>query len=262
MGTYVISDIHGCYDEFMEMLEKIQFHDDDNLICAGDYIDKGPKNAEMLYWILNAPFNAILIRGNHDEDFVQNIDAMRIIGTKMGIDPDDTGDTMILYQSIRKLSMKNVEIVIDRCGTIYELISSGYALSQLCRWAERIKKMPFFYKTRANGRECVVVHAGYVDNLDIPELRTKYASKKEFYMNSRVEEYRYGGIRHGMVVAGHTPTIKEGEFAYNDGRIFRMYDKEKDCVFYDIDCGCCMRNENKNARLACLRLEDEKEYYI
>ena len=65
-----------------------------------------------------------------------------------------------------------------------------------------------------------------------------------------------------MVVAGHTPTIKEGEFAYNDGRIFRMYDKEKDCVFYDIDCGCCMRNENKNARLACLRLEDEKEYYI
>lgn len=43
MGSYVISDIHGCYDELIRMLEKINLEDSDTLICAGDYVDKGPK---------------------------------------------------------------------------------------------------------------------------------------------------------------------------------------------------------------------------
>lgn len=41
MGSYVISDIHGCYDELIRMLEKINLEDRDTLICAGDYVDKG-----------------------------------------------------------------------------------------------------------------------------------------------------------------------------------------------------------------------------
>lgn len=35
MGSYVISDIHGCYDELIRMLEKINLGDSDTLICAG-----------------------------------------------------------------------------------------------------------------------------------------------------------------------------------------------------------------------------------
>lgn len=53
MGSYVISDIHGCYDELIRMFEKINLGDSDTLICAGDYVDKGPKNAEVLEWIMN-----------------------------------------------------------------------------------------------------------------------------------------------------------------------------------------------------------------
>lgn len=41
MSTYVISDIHGCYNKFLSMLEKIRFSGSDNLILSGDYIDKG-----------------------------------------------------------------------------------------------------------------------------------------------------------------------------------------------------------------------------
>lgn len=33
MNTYVMSDIHGCYDEFQQMLEKIHFSDRDLLIA-------------------------------------------------------------------------------------------------------------------------------------------------------------------------------------------------------------------------------------
>lgn len=33
MGSYVISDIHGCYDRADPMLEKINLEDSDILIC-------------------------------------------------------------------------------------------------------------------------------------------------------------------------------------------------------------------------------------
>lgn len=106
MGSYVISDIHGCYDELIRMLEKINLGDSDTLICAGDYIDKRPKNAEVLEWIMNVPPNVILLRGNHDEDFAQNIEAMRIISYKMDLDRDSLQDTKTMYQSMKKLAKK------------------------------------------------------------------------------------------------------------------------------------------------------------
>ena len=51
MGTYVMSDIHGCRDEFLTMLDKIGFSGSDQLFLAGDYIDRGKKSLEMLKWI-------------------------------------------------------------------------------------------------------------------------------------------------------------------------------------------------------------------
>ena len=41
---YVISDIHGHYDEFMKMLKMIDFKDEDILYVLGDCIDKGSKS--------------------------------------------------------------------------------------------------------------------------------------------------------------------------------------------------------------------------
>lgn len=263
MGSYVISDIHGCYDELIRMFEKINLEDSDTLICAGDYIDKGSKNAEVLEWIMNVPPNVILLRGNHDEDFAQNIEAMRIISYKMDLDRDSLQDTKTLYQSMKKLAKKDASVKFDRCETVYELIESGYTFSQLCTWADRIKIMPYLYETEVSGRKCIVVHAGYIRKLDTPELKARYSSREEFYMNARGDGFANGGIMHGMVVVGHTPTTKEEEFAYNDGRVFRKYDEERDFLFYDIDCGCWMRYIGKeNARLACLRLEDEKVFYV
>ena len=123
--------------------------------------------------------------------------------------------------------------------------------------------MPYLYETKVSGRTCIIVHAGYIRRLDTPELKAMYSSREEFYMNARGDGFTNGGIMHGMVVAGHTPTIKEEEFAYNDGWVFRKYDEERDFLFYDIDCGCWMRYIGKeNARLACLRLEDEKVFYV
>ena len=41
MVTYVISDIHGEYDKFMELLDKIKLKETDTLYVLGDILDRG-----------------------------------------------------------------------------------------------------------------------------------------------------------------------------------------------------------------------------
>jgi len=61
----VVGDIHGCYDELMELLEKIGVGDDDRVFSVGDLITKGPKNKEVLeLFMTDARFSAVI--GNHD----------------------------------------------------------------------------------------------------------------------------------------------------------------------------------------------------
>lgn len=60
----IVGDIHGCCDEFHEMLERY-VHDDDCLILAGDLVNKGPKSVEVLHTI-RARKNTFAVKGNHE----------------------------------------------------------------------------------------------------------------------------------------------------------------------------------------------------
>ena len=66
--TYCISDIHGEYDLFMRLLEKIKFCDNDRLIVCGDFIDKGMASIRLAKAIFALP-NAYCIMGNHEYMF-------------------------------------------------------------------------------------------------------------------------------------------------------------------------------------------------
>lgn len=61
----VVGDLHGCYDELIDLLEKIGVGDDDRVICVGDLITKGPKSKEVLeLFMTDARFSTVI--GNHD----------------------------------------------------------------------------------------------------------------------------------------------------------------------------------------------------
>jgi len=63
---YIISDIHGEYQMFLKMLEKINFSNSDTLYILGDVVDRGPEPIKVLQYIIDKP-NIILIRGNHEQ---------------------------------------------------------------------------------------------------------------------------------------------------------------------------------------------------
>lgn len=62
---YIISDIHGCYHEYMELPQKINFSDADKLYVLGDAIDRGPHPIKVLQDIMKRS-NVTYILGNHD----------------------------------------------------------------------------------------------------------------------------------------------------------------------------------------------------
>jgi len=63
--SYVMSDLHGCYDKYMQMLEKIKFSDNDTLYILGDIIDRGDDGIKILLNMMNRN-NTIPILGNHE----------------------------------------------------------------------------------------------------------------------------------------------------------------------------------------------------
>ena len=65
--TIVIGDLHGCYDEAVELLDKVGATASDRIIFAGDLVDRGPKRRECVELAMR--HEAIL--GNHEETHLQ-----------------------------------------------------------------------------------------------------------------------------------------------------------------------------------------------
>ncbi len=76
MRHIFIGDIHGCSDEFQELLKKINMRKDDKLHIVGDMINKGPKSLEVLESIYDMRQKCRAILGNHEIKFLENFDAI------------------------------------------------------------------------------------------------------------------------------------------------------------------------------------------
>lgn len=71
-GTdYFVGDIHGCYEQLMEALEKIKFNPDvDRLISVGDLVNRGPDSVKCLNLLKETWFHAVF--GNHEDMMIKS----------------------------------------------------------------------------------------------------------------------------------------------------------------------------------------------
>lgn len=66
----VFGDIHGCYDEWQALMEKLSVTSDDQLVSVGDMICRGPASVKCLDWAMSHPrFSWVL--GNHELRFLK-----------------------------------------------------------------------------------------------------------------------------------------------------------------------------------------------
>ena len=68
---FVVSDIHGFYDEFCEALDEAGFDPENEnywLITCGDHWDRGDQPVEVMDYLMELP-RKVLIKGNHEQLF-------------------------------------------------------------------------------------------------------------------------------------------------------------------------------------------------
>lgn len=67
----LVGDVHGCYEELLELLKKCNVDDNTSVIIVGDLVNKGPYSAEVVAYARKKGIWAV--RGNHDEALLKDI---------------------------------------------------------------------------------------------------------------------------------------------------------------------------------------------
>ena len=72
---YCIGDVHGCFDEMISLLAKIEAQDRNaRFIFVGDFVDRGPKVWETIEWVManitrDGKYQSV--QGNHEQMVLQ-----------------------------------------------------------------------------------------------------------------------------------------------------------------------------------------------
>ncbi|MBM7615602.1 metallophosphoesterase [Alkaliphilus hydrothermalis] len=73
MRKFVVADIHGCYIQLVELLNRIKADFNyDQIIFLGDFIDRGPNSWDVIQLLISlqkkyGKDHIILLRGNHEQ---------------------------------------------------------------------------------------------------------------------------------------------------------------------------------------------------
>ncbi len=70
---FVITDIHGCFQTFLKLLDKISLKKVDQLFILGDMVDRGPYSylvIEKIVQLINEGYAIFPLRGNHEQLFL------------------------------------------------------------------------------------------------------------------------------------------------------------------------------------------------
>ena len=49
---YAVSDLHGCYDKYIKLLERLKMTSDDSLYILGDIVDRGSDGMKILLGLI------------------------------------------------------------------------------------------------------------------------------------------------------------------------------------------------------------------
>lgn len=227
MSTYVISDIHGEYEMFLEMLNLIEFSDADVMYVLGDMVDRGPKSLEVVEHVMTS-HNIKAIMGNHEEMLIDGITSFGMTGSMASRMFEGTNGYEV-YKKLRKLWYK------DRAKA-----------SEIIRY---MRSLPLYKDIYVENQRYLLVHAG-IKHSNVEEntkddllwIREEFIANEEPFISPI-------GDKAFTVIFGHTPTPMidggEPEIYWGANKI-------------GIDCGATFTE----GKMGCLRLEDYKEFYV
>ncbi len=243
---YVIGDVHGCYDELMALLDKIEQQDSEaKIIFIGDLIDRGPKVWDVLTWAMEhitSDGKYQTVRGNHEQMVIEWYEEF-----------EAWCDEKIHYGTRRPMPKTHYDFS-------RRLAAAGNLTPGKARpFIRFFQSMPFSRQVKVQsvyGRPVTyrIVHAWY--DADKPE------HSSEQHLCNIWERNYWGRIGHSeIIIHGHTPTIVQdymmrgiadapGMICYRPGAV-------------NIDGGCCFSDHYRQypCMLCAICLETLDEIY-
>lgn len=229
-----MSDLHGCLKEWEDMLEKIQFSENDTMYVLGDVIDKGKNPVKLLRKIMTMD-NVMCLMGNHEYDFLKMF-----------------YDLLTTPAEHRSFILNTFKVILYDNWKFKDGLNTCQEFKQLSikegrQIGDYIKSMKLYYEITVNDCKYILSHSGlgnYGKEKSLEEYKPSELLKTNFC------DLSYGDDN--TIIIGHTPTfLCDSNFS---GRIY----KEKGII--NVDCGAVFRNEG--GCLGCIRLDDMQEFYV
>lgn len=253
MAVYVMGDLHEQVEAFNLMLKKINFDESkDMLYLVGDFTDGPSSNGPKLILKLiemskKGCLKAVL--GNHDDMML------------------DTIGQILNGRDIRNLSGMKFECWMNNLG--YESLEQFLELdnSKQMEIYRYLQSLPLFVRFEVNGKKYYVAHA------EAYEGGNTFEEKERSYDRSIWGDTRIKAISRlsdkfknkepdVTLITGHRITSNYYDYPYDleleHARIVKVPDKNRILM----DCGCKVIQYYDGYALGCLRLDDDKEFYI
>lgn len=264
MGTYVVGDIHGCYDEWMELKNRIEKQDPGaRFILVGDIVDRGPKIMEMINWAMEnitEDGKYQMICGNHEQEKIEWFAEFLEYQEQY---PDEDYRDYFPDNYDFKSTMKENDV---SQGRLHEIIRFFMELT--------VFKELYIDTGKPQMKQHYVVVHSYLPSACVNKDESVKRAELQYPGNCRnperlykisqnqlevVWERKYNGyswLNSTIVLHGHTPTILDEVFPVSSEKGRICYQKND----INLDCGMVFRRDRSN--LAAIRLEDLQEFYL
>lgn len=88
MATYIVGDLHGCFDELQLLLKQAAFNPEhDELWLTGDLVARGEKSLECLRFVKSLGKRATMVLGNHDLHLLSTLLGIKSVKPKDNVQP-------------------------------------------------------------------------------------------------------------------------------------------------------------------------------
>jgi len=227
--TYVMANLHGEYEKFSAMLEKINFKESDILYILGDIVDYGEGSMDIISDI-SMRYNVYSIVGEHDFTALRMLSGFSKM-LKSGEIPSPE-----FISEMTEWSEDGGKATLEAFRALDEDMREGAI--------DYLSDLSLYEEVSAGGRDYLLVHAGikgFTPDIDLDALEPS-----DFFDEALDLSKKYYDDK--IIIVGHNPTTEDNG---GDGRIFHGNGS------IAIDCGVA-----QGGSLACLCLENGREYYV